>query len=157
MALAKKGEIEIVGKHGLEWMGAPLKADGRTVGVDRRPDAIARIAATRARTWTCSSSSAQHVGSALVRARAIEETRQRNAELAIVNEIGAALAKQLDFEAIVELVGQRVATIFAAHLAVRRPLRRSQRARSASRTRSPRANAYHTEPFKLGDGADVAA
>ena len=52
---------------------------------------------------------AQHIGSALTRARAIEETRERNAELPSINEIGAALAKQLDFEAIIELVGERVA------------------------------------------------
>ena len=112
-ALAKKGELEIIGKLAVEWMGAPLKADGRTVGViavqtyreDRRYsredlDLLVFVA--------------QHVGSALVRARAIEETRQRNAELAIVNEIGAALAKQLDFQEIVELVGERVASIFEA-------------------------------------------
>ncbi len=112
-ALVKKGEFEIIGKLAIEWMGAPLKADGRTVGViavqtyreDRRYaredlDLLVFVA--------------QHVGSALVRARAIEETRQRNAELAIVNEIGAALAKQLDFQEIVELVGARVSGIFEA-------------------------------------------
>ena len=54
----------------------------------------------------------QHIGSALTRVRAIEETRQRNAELALVNEIGAALARQLDFEAITELVGERVRQLF---------------------------------------------
>ena len=112
-ALTKKGEIEIVGQPSVEWLGVPLKADGRTVGViavqtyreDRRYarddlDLLVFVA--------------QHVGSALVRARAIEETRQRNAELAIVNEIGAALAKQLDFQEIVELVGERVSDIFEA-------------------------------------------
>ena len=57
---------------------------------------------------------AQHIGSALSRARAIEETRQRNAELAVINEIGEALAKQLDFDAIIELVGERVRAIFSA-------------------------------------------
>jgi len=40
------------------------------------------------------------------------ELRQRIAELAVVNEIGAALARQLDFEAIIELVGERVAAMF---------------------------------------------
>jgi GAF domain-containing protein/CheY-like chemotaxis protein len=109
-ALSKKGELEILGEQALEWIGAPLKADGRTVGViavqtyreDRRyaPDDLDLLVFV-----------AQHVGSALVRARAIEETRQRNAELAIVNEIGAALAKQLDFQGIVELVGDRVSQI----------------------------------------------
>ena len=112
-ALTKKGEIELVGLPSVEWLGVPLKADGRTVGViavqtyreDRRYarddlDLLVFVA--------------QHVGSALVRARAIEETRQRNAELAIVNEIGAALAKQLDFQEVVELVGERVSDIFEA-------------------------------------------
>ena len=36
------------------------------------------------------------------------ETEQRAGELAIINEIGAALAEQLDFERIVELVGDRL-------------------------------------------------
>ena len=48
------------------------------------------------------------VANALDRTRAIDETRQRNAELALVNEIGDALAKGLDFDAIIELVGERV-------------------------------------------------
>ncbi|HEX7195358.1 MAG TPA: GAF domain-containing protein, partial [Candidatus Limnocylindria bacterium] len=46
------------------------------------------------------------------RARAIEETRQRNEELALVNDIGAALAKQLDVGAIIDLVGERIRGIF---------------------------------------------
>ncbi|MEA2678184.1 MAG: hypothetical protein QOJ81_2325 [Chloroflexota bacterium] len=49
---------------------------------------------------------------ALENARLLAETAQRNAELAIVNEIGDALAKQLDFEAIIELVGNRLEIIF---------------------------------------------
>jgi GAF domain-containing protein/CheY-like chemotaxis protein len=112
-ALSKKGELEILGEVAVEWMGAPLKADGRTVGViavqtyreDRRYaredlDLLVFVA--------------QHVGSALVRARAIEETKQRNAELAIVNEIGSALARQLDFQAIIELVGEQLQKILGA-------------------------------------------
>ena len=49
---------------------------------------------------------------ALDNARLFAETEQRNAELAIVNEIGAALARQLDFDAIIELVGNRLGSIF---------------------------------------------
>jgi GAF domain-containing protein/CheY-like chemotaxis protein len=109
--LAAQGEIVDYGAVAIEWLGAPLKAEGRTVGViavqtyrkDRRYaredlDLLVFVA--------------QHVGSALIRARAIEETRQRNAELAIVNEIGSALAKQLDFKTIIELVGERIRTMF---------------------------------------------
>ena len=111
LELEAQGEIEIVGAMAIEWLGAPLKAGGRTVGViavqtyreDRRYaredlDLLVFVA--------------QHVGSALVRARAIEETRQRNAELAIVNEIGSALAKQLAFQAIIHLVGERIRKMF---------------------------------------------
>ena len=56
----------------------------------------------------------QHIGSALSRVRAIEETRQRNAELALVNEIGLALGSQLEYDAIIELVGERLREMFDA-------------------------------------------
>ena len=36
------------------------------------------------------------------------------AELAVINEIGAALVEQLDFDAIIELVGERVRQLFDA-------------------------------------------
>ncbi len=108
--LAEQGEIDIVGEAAVEWLAAPLKVEDKTIGLiavqtyreDRRysPDDLDLLVFV-----------AQHVGSALVRARAIEETRQRNAELAIVNEIGAALAEQLDFQAIIDLVGDRVSEI----------------------------------------------
>jgi GAF domain-containing protein/CheY-like chemotaxis protein len=113
--LVAAGEIETVGVLASgEWLGAPLTADGRTVGVvvcqtyspDKRyspadRDLLAFVG--------------QHIGSALTRVRAVEETRQRNGELGLVNEIGAALARQLQFEAIIELVGERISTMFTAH------------------------------------------
>ena len=89
----------------------PLKAEGRTIGVvavqtyreDRRysPDDLELLTFV-----------AQHIATALARARAIEETRQRNAELAVVNEVGAALAEQLDFDSVITAVGDRIRTIF---------------------------------------------
>ena len=36
----------------------------------------------------------------------------RAAELAVINEIGRALAEQLEFDAIVDLVGERIRTLF---------------------------------------------
>jgi GAF domain-containing protein/CheY-like chemotaxis protein len=112
--LVAEGEIETLGVVGEgDWMGAPLKADTRTIGVvvcqtyagdqhytDADRDLLAFVG--------------QHIGSALTRVRAIEETRQRNAELALVNEIGAALARQLEFQAIVDLVGDRIREHFDA-------------------------------------------
>ena len=112
--LVAQGELELVGVVGKgDWLGAPLKADGQTVGVvvcqtyedmhytEADRDLLAFVG--------------QHIGSALSRVRAIEGTRQRNDELALINEIGAALAKQLDFDSIVELVGKRISTMFTAN------------------------------------------
>jgi GAF domain-containing protein/CheY-like chemotaxis protein len=110
--LRAAGEVETIGVLAQgEWLGAPLTTEGRTIGVvvcqtygaDQRYsaadlDLLAYVG--------------QHIGSALTRVRAIEETRQRNAELALVNEIGQALAAQLEFGAIIQLVGDRVSTIF---------------------------------------------
>ncbi len=111
--LEAAGELELVGVRGDgDWVGAPLVADGRTLGV------IVVQSYTNERLHTQGDLDlltfvGQHIGSALSRARAIEETRQRNAELALINEIGQALAKQLDFAAIIDLVGERVGQIFA--------------------------------------------
>ena len=112
--LVDRGEIALVGVSGEgEWLGAPLMADGRTIGVvvcqtysaDQRyaPGDLELLAFV-----------GQHIGGALTRVRAIEETRQRNTELALVNEIGEALAKQLDFASIIQLVGDRVRDLFSA-------------------------------------------
>src|SRR5262245_63517881 len=76
--LIGQGEVELVGAANEEstWLGVPLRAEGRTVGVlavqsytknveytDEDKDLLAFVG--------------QHVGAALSRARAIEETRQR--------------------------------------------------------------------------------
>ena len=106
-------EISYLGAPAESWLGVPLRSEGRSLGViavqsyreDRRH--------TR-RDLEVLTFVAQHIASALERTRAIDETRQRNAELALVNEVGQALAKQLDFDAIVEVVGERLRTIFAA-------------------------------------------
>ncbi len=46
-------------------------------------------------------------------ARAIEAERQRAAELAIINNVQAALASKLDFQGIVDSVGDKLAEIFS--------------------------------------------
>ena len=113
--LERTGEVDAVGTihEAGDWLGAPLIADGRTLG------AIVVQSYTDEHDYDAADLGllafvGQHIGSALSRATAIEETRERNAELAVINEIGEALAKQLDFDAIVELVGERVRSIFAA-------------------------------------------
>ena len=106
--LAAKGELEHVGVVGEgDWLGVPLPAEGRTLGV------LAVQGYTATETYTEADRDllefvGRHVGIALSRVRATDEARHRDAELVLVNEIGAALARQLDYEAIVELIGERL-------------------------------------------------
>ena len=46
--------------------------------------------------------------------RLLEESEQRNTELAIINSIGEGLASKLEFDAIIELVGDQLTEIFNA-------------------------------------------
>ena len=110
--LVRSGEIEQVGAMSDGWwLGAPLRTEGHTLG------------AIVVQTYSASEGYSeddrdllvfvgQHIATALSRARAIEETRERNAELAVINEIGDALARQLDFQAIIDTVGDKVREIF---------------------------------------------
>jgi GAF domain-containing protein len=49
---------------------------------------------------------------ALENARLFEETRQRNAELALINDVQRGLAERLDMQAMYDLVGERIHDIF---------------------------------------------
>ncbi|HEX2883359.1 MAG TPA: GAF domain-containing protein [Candidatus Limnocylindria bacterium] len=112
--MVARGEVSAVGVTSVDWLAAPLKADGHTIGVvvtqsyegepPHTPDDLEVLTFV-----------AQHIATALTRARAIEETRQRNEELALVNDIGAALARQLEFSAIVDLVGERIRQVFSTN------------------------------------------
>jgi len=53
---------------------------------------------------------------ALENARLFDETNQRAAELAIINSVGEAMAKQLDVETISRIVGDKVREIFNAEV-----------------------------------------
>ena len=101
------------------WLGVPIGAGAGVVGLIAlgNPARNAFSEADERLVSTVASS----MGVALENARLFDETKrlltetdQRNAELALVNEIGGALAAQLDFEAIIELVGERLRVIFAA-------------------------------------------
>ena len=53
--------------------------------------------------------------------RLLKETEQRNAELAVINSIQQGIAAELDFQAIVDLVGDKLREVFA-HRRHRHPL-----------------------------------
>jgi GAF domain-containing protein/CheY-like chemotaxis protein/anti-sigma regulatory factor (Ser/Thr protein kinase) len=46
--------------------------------------------------------------------RLLKETEERNAELAIINSVQQGLARQLDFQGIIDMVGEKVRNIFRA-------------------------------------------
>jgi PAS domain S-box-containing protein len=111
--LVERGEIDLLGDLADDWLGVPLQAEDRTVGAlvvqsytpehhytDQDKDLLAFVG--------------QHVGAALSRARAIEETRQRNAELALINSVQEALAGELEMQAIYDVVGDKIQEIFDA-------------------------------------------
>jgi GAF domain-containing protein/CheY-like chemotaxis protein/HPt (histidine-containing phosphotransfer) domain-containing protein len=113
--LVALGEFGYVGVRGVDWLGVPLRSEGRTVGAmvvqsyegdpphtEHDKDLLTFVAS--------------HVGSALSRARAIEETRQRSAELALVNDVQRGLAERLEMQAMYDLVGDRVQEIFDAQV-----------------------------------------
>src|SRR6476469_4052862 len=51
---------------------------------------------------------------ALENARLVHETRQRNAELALINSVQEALAGELEMQAIYDVVGDKIHEIFDA-------------------------------------------
>ena len=101
-----------VGERMESYLGVPVLAGDRVLGLVAlsTPEADAYTEADERLLSTVASS----VGVALENARLFNETSQRNAELAIVNEIGEALAAQLDFDAIIELVSARLAPMFGS-------------------------------------------
>jgi PAS domain S-box-containing protein len=117
LELIERGEIELQGvaTEDSTWLGVPLKADGRVPGV------VAVQSYTRDVQYTEEDKElltfvGQHIGAALSRARAIEETRQRNAELALINSVQEALAGELELQAIYDVVGDKIQEVFDAQV-----------------------------------------
>ena len=54
------------------------------------------------------------MAAALARARTIDGIRQRNVELALIDQIGQGLVRHLDFASIIELVGEGIRKAYEA-------------------------------------------
>jgi len=115
VAMTERGELEMRGTPSEDWIGVPLKFDAQIIGAlvvqsykkgIRYTDQDVQLLAFVA----------QHIATALTRARAIEETHQRNDELAVINSIQQALASQLDMQPIYDLVGDKIREIFDAQV-----------------------------------------
>ncbi|MGH2594720.1 MAG: GAF domain-containing protein, partial [Actinomycetota bacterium] len=113
--LSAAGELEQIGAMGQDWLGVPLKSEGRTLGVlvvqTYTPDKRLGEADLDILTVV-----GEHVGFALERTRLINETRQRGAELALVNDVQRGLAERLEMQAMYDLVGDRIQEIFDAQV-----------------------------------------
>ena len=113
--LIRQGKVQFLGVPSVDWLGVPLRADGRIVGAmvvqSYRDDVHHTEEDKDLLTFVAS-----HVGAALSRARAIEETRQRNAELALINDVQHGLAANLEMQGMYDLVGDRLQSIFDAQV-----------------------------------------
>ena len=117
LELIEQGEIELTGVATEEstWLGVPLKAEGAYVGVAAVQSYTRDVRYTE-RGQGAAAFVGQHIGVALSRARAIEETRQRNAELALINSVQEALAGELELQAIYDVVGDKIQEVFDAQV-----------------------------------------
>ena len=107
----QREESELIGTVS-DGIGIPLKNDGKTVGVlivqSYKPNVKFTLQDIEILNFV-----AQHISTALARARAIEETHQRNAELQIINAVQSALAARLEIHGIYEAVGEKLREIFS--------------------------------------------
>ncbi len=111
--LVRLGEAEDIGAPAVDWLGVPLKVENRTIGV-LVVQSYTEGARYRDDDLDLLNFVGQHIAAALERVRLQTETRQRNAELAIINSVQAGLAAQLDIQAIFDLVGDKIRETFKA-------------------------------------------
>ena len=84
---------------------------------------------------------------ALENARLVHETRQRNAELALINSVQEALAGELEMQAIYDVVGDKIQEIFDAQVVDIAIVRRGDRAHLLPVPRSSAASGSDEEPM----------
>lgn len=89
--------------------------------------------------------------SAIERENALAANRAREAELAIINSVSAALTQQLDFQAIVDLIGSQIQAIFQADTAYLflydRPAQLIHRSYYVER-----GHRHYLPPYQVGEG-----
>ncbi|MGH3054267.1 MAG: GAF domain-containing protein, partial [Gaiellaceae bacterium] len=109
----RHGSVVVAGESPKSLLFVPLAAGGHAIGVislenyDREhafDDSDLRLLTTLAGSLSV----------ALENARLVHETRQRNAELALINSVQDALAGELEMQAIYDVVGDKIDEIFDA-------------------------------------------
>ena len=138
----------------------PIQAGSKTIGVvsaqnydheDAYPESIVRLLEIVA----------AHMGTALENARLfnetqrlLQETEQRNNELAILNNVGDAMGKTLDIRKVTRVVGDRLREIFNAKSAMILLLDRQTNLIQSYYEYDENEGGYldYVEPFPLGTG-----
>ena len=112
-----RGAITVGNLDTESWLGVPMVAGERVRGAIIL-ESLRRNAFDESDLKLLSTLAAG-VGVAVENARLVDETKRllgeseaRAAELTLINEIGTALARQLDFDRIIELVGDRLRALF---------------------------------------------
>ncbi|HSQ27838.1 MAG TPA: ATP-binding protein [Anaerolineales bacterium] len=112
--LVQAGEIDLEGSYNEDGIGAPLRAEGKILGAifvqsytpgiqytDEDEEVLAYVA--------------QHIATALTRARSLEAERQRSSELAILNSVSEAMVKTLDISTLSKWVGDKILEHFESN------------------------------------------
>ena len=115
LRMVARGEIELVGEESESWLGVPLQSEGKTIGAIVVQSYVEDTKHTDADKELLEFVG-HHIASALERTRLIDDTRQRNAELALINDVQRGLAMNLDMQAMYDLVGDRLQEIFDAQV-----------------------------------------
>src|SRR5207253_7873540 len=101
------------GEPAKSWLGVPRGASGKATGVISLQN-VDRERAFGDSDQQLLTTLAGSLSVALENARLVHETRQRNAELALINSVQEAIAGELDPQAIYDLVGDRIRDVFDA-------------------------------------------
>ncbi len=110
----------LVGETPKSWLGVPILSGDQVIGIISLQDLDRENAfdesVTRLLTTITSSMSVAFQNARLFDEtnRLLSETKQRAAELQIINSVQQGLASQLNYQAVVELVGNKIHEIFSA-------------------------------------------
>ena len=113
----RRGKFTPMGTPAEDWIGVPLKMGRQVIG-SLTIQSYKKGVRYEQHDVQLLEFVAQHIAVALTRARAIDETRQRNAELAIINAVQSALAAELDIHGIYDAVGEKLRQIFSVQTVV---------------------------------------